>query len=632
MIVAQLTILAVWLGLWFVFFGWGLIATKIARCARTDGIALLVTPWLGVACVIAFLQIGHLAVPVDGRAIGTVSVVGILGLLLFGRRFGSLAYDASRTHPVATAFVAITVVWLSNRALNTQEYTDHGLYYMNAIRWMTDYRIIPGLANVHSRLAFNNSNFLLNAMLEAGVWRGYSAHFVNGFLAALAVPIVVWGGWMFVNGSRRDRLTGTFLVSLAMVLAVSVIDRRISSAHPDFIAAMMVTIAAWRLLAIQLIEDESQGQQLNYNLLSIALLGTTAVTIKLTVIFFVVLAGIALCGTLYLLARARGARPPRAVFGQLLFMLPWVLLLFVPWVVRGYIMSGYPLFPSTFAGLPVDWLYPAKDAQVVRDGIYAWNRTYYGNRDIGYEPGWGWFMPWLKQVIILRGEFDVVAPAAVSLICLIAITLRGKRSRSAQLPDDLPASTWLLAAAYAVSIVAWFFTAPSPRMGNFALWGLAAMLLILASNVFLSDRVMQYSRLIIAGLIVFLMLPMVDQAVRVETRYRTNPNLPEFGHHFYDYYPFVISTWGSGFPPIPTSKLVKETSKYGAVVYLGEPRADGKSPLVWDSPLPAEQYLNPELELRHANDLQAGFESIKSADSDNETSTTRHREVLETSP
>jgi hypothetical protein len=518
------------------------------------------------------------------------------------------------SRPVIAALTALLIVWLANRSLGTQIYTDHGLYYMNGIRWATDYRIVPGLANLHHRLAFNNSNFLLHAMLELGGWRNYTAHIVNGLLAAMTVPIIVQGLSAAVSGRGRQQQLGWFAVALAMVVAVSAVDRRISSAHPDFAAAMLVTVAAWRLLAIQLLSEESEGKLLRYNLLTIAMLAPAAVTIKTTVVFFAGFAAIALVASLYQLAWRCGSRPMRSVMTQLTFMLPWVVVVFVPWIVRGYILSGYPVFPATIAGAPVDWIYPPEDAAELRRVIYAWSRAAYFNIDLGFQPGWGWVPHWLVQVIILRGPVEAVLPVLISGLCLAAILWR-KRKPLPECSDDgtgsCTLSLWPLAMAYMASIVAWFFTGPSPRMGSFALWGLAAMLLVVTSRLVSADTIAHHRRWIVAGLVLVLLLPMADEALRVEVRYRNNPKLPEYGKHAYHFYPLVIPTWTGNFPPVPQPTLVEATSRHEVVVHLGENDKEGLPTLVWDSPLPATQYLNHDLQYRQEGNLQAGFRTIK---------------------
>ncbi len=151
-------------------------------------------------------------------------------------------------------------------------------------------------------------------------------------------------------------------------------------------------------------------------------------------------------------------------------------------------------------------------------------------------------------------------------------------------------------------------------MGSFALWGLAATCLIAASRLVSAEMVALYRRPIIVGLALLFLLPMADEALRVELRYRKNPKLPEFGKHAYLFYPFVIPTWDGNFPPVPQPTLVEATSRHGVVVHLGENDKEGVPTLVWDSPLPAAQYLNPDLQYRRNGDLQAGFRTAKSAE------------------
>jgi hypothetical protein len=40
------------------------------------------------------------------------------------------------------------------------DHFDTGLYYLTTIRWAQDYPVVPGLANLHTRLGFNQSLFL----------------------------------------------------------------------------------------------------------------------------------------------------------------------------------------------------------------------------------------------------------------------------------------------------------------------------------------------------------------------------------------------------------------------------------------------------------------------------------------
>jgi hypothetical protein len=103
------------------------------------------------------------------------------------------------------------------------------------------------------------------------------------------------------------------------------------------------------------------------------------------------------------------------------------------------------------------------------------------------------------------------------------------------------------------------------------------------------------------------LLPMADEALRVELRYRHNHRQPEFGRHFFYFHPLIVPTWQQNFPPVPRGVLVQQRSLQGVDVYLGKLDDKGIPLPVFDSPLPAAQYLNPYLELRTPENLQSGF-------------------------
>ena len=54
---------------------------------------------------------------------------------------------------------------------------------MNAIRWINEYSIVPGLANLHFRFGFNQSSFAYIAALNFHPYfNAYAFHIANSFL------------------------------------------------------------------------------------------------------------------------------------------------------------------------------------------------------------------------------------------------------------------------------------------------------------------------------------------------------------------------------------------------------------------------------------------------------------------
>ncbi|MEO7403489.1 MAG: hypothetical protein ABIU95_07445, partial [Burkholderiales bacterium] len=138
-------------------------------------------------------------------------------------------------------------------------------------------------------------------------------------------------------------------------------------------------------------------------------------------------------------------------------------------------------------------------------------------------------------------------------------------------------------------------------------WGLTGTVLALASQTVPDVVFTRQQKVVLVGLMGLLALPTMEQIGLVELRYRKNPEMPEFGHHFYSYYPFVLPSEGGGFPPIPQAKLLQKTTNSGLTLNLPEIEADGKPGLLWDSPLPSARTFNPRLELRNPSDLRQGF-------------------------
>jgi hypothetical protein len=59
---------------------------------------------------------------------------------------------------------------------------DSGEYHYIAIRWYEQFKVIPGLANVHGRLAFNPGSFIISAAWSFTDLTGQSIYPLNGVL------------------------------------------------------------------------------------------------------------------------------------------------------------------------------------------------------------------------------------------------------------------------------------------------------------------------------------------------------------------------------------------------------------------------------------------------------------------
>jgi len=227
-------------------------------------------------------------------------------------------------------------------------YYDTGLYHLQAMRWIVEYPVQFGLANVHYRLGYNSIWFTLEAIVDRWVLFSNIPCFV---LNALVVFIYSIPAVMVIRKPELKTSDIFYLLTFAPILAFGGIF--LTSASPDlFVMLLCFTVF---LLLVKFYEEPDR------NILFIAvILSAFAGMVKasMLLLFVIVLA-------IYI--------------QQYRWKDIWIVpLLFLPWLITGIITSGYLLYPFSFTRLPVEWSVPVTIAlQDASDIVsYAWR---YGN-------------------------------------------------------------------------------------------------------------------------------------------------------------------------------------------------------------------------------------------------------------
>ena len=131
-------------------------------------------------------------------------------------------------------FLIVPLVFFAVSILGRQVYNDYYLYYLDTIRWINEYAVVPGLANVHSRFGFNQFYFYLPAMLET-IFPGYGACMANPFCGLVTASF-------FISLYKADNYRILSAVSLGFIAAYS-LKGELSSASPDSAANFFTLIA-----------------------------------------------------------------------------------------------------------------------------------------------------------------------------------------------------------------------------------------------------------------------------------------------------------------------------------------------------------------------------------------------------
>jgi hypothetical protein len=165
-------------------FGWGRSLAEKWRL-DTERAGLTVYVWVGWATLLLVFQTVHLLFPLN---VLTVSPPVLIGLLLLVRNgvgwaridHRELGFRWNVLWSLKLLLVFAGVYWLLARTMLPADQADSGLYYLSSIRWLNEYPVVPGLGNLHGRLAFNQSYLSFAAALNFYPVYGHGKNSING--------------------------------------------------------------------------------------------------------------------------------------------------------------------------------------------------------------------------------------------------------------------------------------------------------------------------------------------------------------------------------------------------------------------------------------------------------------------
>ncbi len=167
-------ILSVWIVQFFAFLGVGLLAGRtFSREELTVRRALNLT-WIGWATCVGFLQLLHLVAPIQVSAQVCIVATAVVGFYLARTSLGSLLDDFKQQFGANFRWLLIVPILLvvAILAACADWHFDSQLYHQQSVLWATQSSVVPGLGNLHVRLAFNSSLHLYFALLDVGWLKG----------------------------------------------------------------------------------------------------------------------------------------------------------------------------------------------------------------------------------------------------------------------------------------------------------------------------------------------------------------------------------------------------------------------------------------------------------------------------
>ena len=476
------------------------------------------------------------------------------------RTFATLGRDGLRNTRWSSLILFLPCLFFAALNALTNGYChDTLLYHLAAVRWVADFGSVPGLANLHGRLGFNSALHPLSGLFGAPFGIAIGSEFANPVIVLCTCAVLLQG----IRLNRKAFFAqGSIYAGLLLPLILSqLFSQCLSSPQPDVAGVAIAILVTWHLREV-IFETETLPEIEQSSFLRVLMAGSLVVMLKLSYAALG-LAAAALVTLVILIRRRR--------FIAILLPVLLVFLSSIPWVCRGYITSGYPLYPSELGAIHFDWTVPPEAASSDKKWILSWARDPTRDADSVLANN-DWLRPWLTTTLsdplVLK---SVVLGAAGLILSLISAPGRWHQGSFRQ--------CGFLIAPILFSLVFWLLTAPDPRFAGATIWTLAA------DFVYLPFACLDSVRLLVRGLITVLVAAFVGVelgagVIRLGTEHEQFPN-------------FVGGT----------SELVPRLTYSGLAVWVPV-RGDLTGP--WKIPAAPAYSFDPRLELR-GKTFRAGF-------------------------
>lgn len=400
--------------------------------------------YAGIGAVTVYSQFYSIFGGVGLGANVVLLLICVLCILIYKEDFREqfCRFRLNVTPKRAAAVILLFLLFVYGTSFGIIHY-DTGLYHAQSIRWIEEFGAVPGLGNIHTRLAYNSAAFCLSALYSMAFLGGQSFHCCAGYLAFLLAVVCA-------EAFRGERLKKPQLSDLVRVIGIYylliIFDEMVSPAS-DYFMVLLVFYIVIRWLELL---EEGETSYFPYGLL--CLLCVTVLTVKLS-------------GALILLLTVKPAVTliKEKKVKDILVFLAAGFIAALPFFVRNVILSGWLVYPFTSIDLfDVDFKIPKGVADYDAREIQVWGRGY---SDVTRydEPIRSWLPDWMRALDLTDKGFLVLAFAGLFMLVLLMIYALVKKQK--EMWNYLH-----VAGVLTVCFLFWLCSAPLIRYGCVFLW------------------------------------------------------------------------------------------------------------------------------------------------------------------
>jgi len=362
----MLIVLANWLFILFISGAWGLAAYRLLRrytdsAAPEAGLTTIVL--IGLASLTTLCNLITLWLPIS-QAVCLFFIAGALVLFYLNRHAWSeflkkqRGLFAGRNFRLMVVYFLLLLAIALLKTIGPPAIDDEAGYHLPLIRWIENYPVVPGIANIEDRMGFNPAIYMANALFGvAWLYKG-GLYDLNSFLFVLIGGAFLSGFVQLLRGAKEHLLSGIIQAAALVFLFRSYL----TSMDADFFN--LYGVLYFLVCIVRQIEQKRLGfsdWQTVWYLLFFCFLVINKFSAAL-------MAPVALW-LVYQLLQKKQFRP-------LLIALAFGSVLFLSWTARNYYISGFSVYPIYFVDFfDVDWKVPSELAQGVYNYVSEYAKT-----------------------------------------------------------------------------------------------------------------------------------------------------------------------------------------------------------------------------------------------------------------
>lgn len=348
--------------------------------------------------------------------------------------------DTSLAKKVGIGVLILVTAYFTSRG---SYLVDTNLYHAQSIRWIEEYGVVKGLANLQSRAAYNSSMFCISALYSMKYIFGQSMHAVQGFMA------LILGVYCMDLGSlwKRKKVVLSDFARIGAIYYLTLLHKELMSPSSDF--AVMIILFYIVISWMDLLEEKN-ASTVPYSLLCVV--GVYTVTLKLTAGLILIL----MIKPVIMLCRQKKGK-------EIITYLCMGILVIAPYLIRNVLICGWLLYPFSSLDLfDVDWKVPTMKVDADSFQIKSWGKgihdydLYHSTPD-KWIPGWFTTVLSSTEKLLLIG--DAVALVLFGIVFLYKIYQQWGQKKNPNWDVVLVQGTIV------ASFLFWLLSAPLTRYG-----------------------------------------------------------------------------------------------------------------------------------------------------------------------